>query len=268
MVDISTPHFLELLHLISGARYAYYTEMHFSRAIIEHAHRLHSLIGPPRSNVVVQLGGSDPKEMARAASILEEQGYGEININVGCPSKAVQHGQFGAVLMKTPGVVAEIVQAMQQAVSIPVTIKCRLGVDQLDSFDFLYNFVDTIHKSNTMPHLIVHARKCILRGLSPKQNRSIPPLDYDRVFQLADTFPDIPISINGGFTEANKVKQVLDRLDGCMIGRKVMDYPLFLQELDHVIHDIPSHELKSIKTIIDDYIGKVISLCIFNHTHS
>lgn len=140
-VGTSLQHFLELLHLISGARYAYYTEMHFSRAIIEHAHRLHSLIGPPRRNVVVQLGGSDPKEMTRAATILEEQGYSEININVGCPSKAVQHGQFGAVLMKTPNVVAEIVRSMQQAVSIPVTVKCRLGVDHLDSFDFLHNFV-------------------------------------------------------------------------------------------------------------------------------
>ncbi|KAI8148949.1 tRNA-dihydrouridine synthase [Fennellomyces sp. T-0311] len=234
MVDISTPYFLELLHIISGNRYAYYTEMHFSQAIVAHQTHLHAFIGPPRPNVVVQLGGSNPNSMAEAAEILEAQGYSEININVGCPSKAVQHGQFGAVLMKSPDLVADILTTMQKAVSIPITVKCRLGVDKLDSYEFLHEFVGSI-LSNThrpLPHLIVHARKCLLRGLSPKQNRSIPPLNYDRVYRLAETFPRLPITINGGFNEIDSINMSLDRLDGCMIGRKIMDSPLFLQDLD------------------------------------
>ncbi|KAI9321631.1 tRNA-dihydrouridine synthase [Dichotomocladium elegans] len=260
MVDISTPHFLELLHIISGPRYAYYTEMHFSRAILEHANRLFAFLGPPRPNIIVQLGGADPKEMAQAATILASQGYQEININVGCPSKAVQHGQFGAVLMKSPELVAEIVEEMQKAVQIPITLKCRIGVDRLDSFDFLHTFVDTIvsHTTAHLPHLIVHARKCLLKGLTPKQNRTVPPLNYDRVFELAGAFPEIPISINGGFTEASDIKGVLERVDGCMIGRKIMNSPLFLQELDHVLNRIPKEQHKSLSTILSEYIGKFV----------
>lgn len=138
-------HFLELLHIISGeTRYAYYTEMHFSRAIIAHANHLHAFLGPPRPNVVVQLGGADPASMAEAADLVARNGYQEINVNVGCPSEAVQHGAFGAVLMKSPDLVADILTAMQQRVSIPVTVKCRLGVDDLDSFEFLYRFVSLL----------------------------------------------------------------------------------------------------------------------------
>lgn len=184
--------------------------------------------------------------MARAAACLEERGYHEININVGCPSKAVQHGQFGAVLMKSPELVRDIQRAMQAAVSIPVTVKCRLGVDHLDSYDFLSSFVDTL---GPLPHLIVHARKCLLKGLSPKQNRTIPPLNYERVYALAESFPDLPITLNGGIAEAHQAADALHKVDGCMIGRRgkasvgagqlkiscisaVMDSPLFLQTLD------------------------------------
>ncbi|KAI7856973.1 tRNA-dihydrouridine synthase [Circinella umbellata] len=233
MVDISTPYFLELLHIISGDRYAYYTEMHFDQAIIAHQNHLDAFIGPPRSNVIVQLGGSNPENMAKAAKILQDQGYSEVNINVGCPSKSVQSGQFGAVLMKSPDIVANVLNAMQETVSIPVTVKCRLGVDNFDSFDFLHEFVDTCNStSRPIPHLILHARKCLLKGLSPKQNRAVPPLNYDRVYQIAEKFPEIPISINGGFTETGDVANALNQVDGCMIGRKVMDNPLFLQKMD------------------------------------
>ncbi|KAI9499512.1 tRNA-dihydrouridine synthase [Zychaea mexicana] len=259
MVDISTPHFLELLHIISGGeRYAYYTEMHFDQAIINHQSHLEAFIGPPRPNVIVQLGGSNPETMAQAAKILQDQGYAEVNINVGCPSKAVQHGQFGAILMKSPDVVANVLSAMQNAAaSIPITVKCRLGVDQLDSFEFLHDFVHTVNStSRPLPHLIVHARKCLLRGLSPKQNRSIPPLMYDRVYELSEKFPELPMTINGGFDNTDKISMALDRVDGCMIGRKVMDNPLFLQNMDRDIYQIPEHEIKSTASIISEYIGK------------
>ncbi|KAI8388042.1 tRNA-dihydrouridine synthase [Radiomyces spectabilis] len=235
MVDISTPSFLELLHIISGSeRYAYYTEMHHAHAILHHSDHLARFVGRPRSNVVVQLGGSEPQLMAKAAKILEDNGYQEVNINVGCPSPRVQSGQFGAVLMKSPDVVAKILEAMTTAeVSIPVTIKCRLGVDDLDTFDFLYQFVETLlNCKRPPPHLIVHARKCILQGLSPKDNRSIPPLNYDRVYRLAETFPSLPISINGGFNDTLMVSMALSKVDGCMIGRQIMNDPLFLQRLD------------------------------------
>ncbi|KAG1047817.1 hypothetical protein G6F43_009759 [Rhizopus delemar] len=255
MVDITTPQFLELLNIISGKdQYDYYTEMYHCQAILHHVDHLDRFVGKPRSNIIVQLGGSDPDLMAKATQVLQDYGYRQVNINVGCPSKNVQSGQFGAVLMKKPQVVADILSAMEKYnVHIPVTVKCRIGVDHQDSFEFLHNFVTTIlnNSKRAMPHLIVHARKCILKGLSPKQNREIPPLNYERVFELARAFPDLPISINGGFKEAQQIKSVLDKVDGCMIGRKVMDDPLFLQQLDQHIYN---KEIKSIEHIIDDYL--------------
>ncbi|KAI8089373.1 tRNA-dihydrouridine synthase [Halteromyces radiatus] len=234
MVDITTPNFLELLHIISGERHVYYTEMHHAQAIHQHQSHLDRFVGTPRPNVVVQLGGSDPKIMATATRLLEDYGYSEVNINVGCPSANVQHGNFGAVLMKTPDIIADILEEMNKMVSIPVTVKCRIGVDDLDSFDFFHGFVETLMQCDRPPpHLIVHARKCILKGLSPKQNRSIPPLNYQRVYELAKLYPNLPITINGGFTTTEDIRSALDQVDGCMIGRIVMDSPLFLQHIDH-----------------------------------
>ncbi|CAO3692184.1 unnamed protein product [Rhizopus stolonifer] len=201
--------------------------------------------------------------MARAAKILEEYGYSEVNLNVGCPSQNVQSGMFGAILMKTPHVVADILSAMEKNnVRIPVTVKCRIGVDRQDDFEFLHTFVSTIISANRdMPHLIVHARKCLLKGLSPKQNRMIPPLNYDRVFEISKAFPHLPISINGGFTEPTQIKWALNQVDGCMIGRRVMDDPLFLQQLDQFIYQ--QNNIKSSEQIVDDYLcytDKLLSL--------
>ncbi|KAI8338944.1 tRNA-dihydrouridine synthase [Chlamydoabsidia padenii] len=239
MVDITTPNFLELLHIISGQRHAYYTEMHHAHAIHHHQTHLDRFVGTPRPNVVVQLGGSEPTLLANAAKLLQDYGYAEVNVNVGCPSPNVQHGHFGAVLMKTPDLVAEILNAMEKKnVSIPVTVKCRIGVDHLDSFDFLHHFVETLMQCHRPPpHLIVHARKCILKGLSPKQNRTVPPLKYQTVYDLANLYPLLTITINGGFTTTHDIKTALDKVDGCMIGRKVMDSPLFLQEIDRGMID-------------------------------
>ncbi|KAI8370223.1 tRNA-dihydrouridine synthase [Blakeslea trispora] len=257
MVDISTPQFLELLDIISGQHHVYYTEMHHCRAILSHADHLHRFLGPPRPNIVVQLGGSNVEDMALATKIIQDHGYAEVNINNGCPSPNVQHGSFGAVLMKTPQLVADMLTAMDQhQVTVPVTIKCRIGVDDQEDEGFLHDYVRTLLTQTTKPppHLIVHARKCILKGLSPKQNRTIPPLNYDRVFQLKNTFPDLIVSINGGFDQVESVQHALDRVDGCMIGRKVMDDPLFLQELNTVFH--PNYEKKSVEQITQAYLGE------------
>ncbi|KAI8365030.1 tRNA-dihydrouridine synthase [Choanephora cucurbitarum] len=255
MVDISTPQFLELLRIISGQRYTYYTEMHHCRAIMSHADHLDRFLGPPHSNVVVQLGGSSVEDMAMATKILQDQGYAEVNINNGCPSPNVQHGSFGAVLMKTPQLVADMLTAMDRLhVTLPVTVKCRIGVDHQESEEFLFAYLDTLLTQTTKPppHLIVHARKCILKGLSPKQNRTIPPLNYDRVFQLAKAYPDLIVSINGGFDQVDSIQNALDQVDGCMIGRKVMDDPLFLQTLDYAFH--PQHQQKSVEQITQEYL--------------
>lgn len=197
--------------------------MHHSHAIINHASHLHRFVGNPRPNVTVQLGGSDVEAMATATKLLQDHGYAQVNINNGCPSPNVQHGKFGAVLMKTPQLVADMLTEMERRnVTIPVTVKCRTGIDHQDDFEFLQRYVDTLLTGTTRPppHLIVHARKCILKGLSPKQNRSIPPLNYERVFDLSKAFPDLPITINGGFTTVEQIKMMLEKVDGCMIGRK------------------------------------------------
>ncbi|KAI7897593.1 tRNA-dihydrouridine synthase [Cokeromyces recurvatus] len=222
MVDITTPQFLELLHIISGQeRFTYYTEMHHCQAILHHSSHLERFVGAPRSNVVVQLGGCEPIAMAQAARTLQDHGYSHININNGCPSLNVQHGQFGAVLMKEPQRVAEILLAIERAgVTVPVSVKCRIGVDDCDNSEFLHNYVNTLMSAKALPHLIVHARKCILKGLSPKQNRSIPPLNYERVYELKKQMSNLPISINGGLTTVDQIESMLMKVDGCMIGRK------------------------------------------------
>ncbi|CAO3638850.1 unnamed protein product [Cunninghamella echinulata] len=155
--------------------------------------------------------------------------------------------------MKTPDLVADILSTMN--VSIPVTIKCRIGVDHLDSFEFFHQFVDTLMQcKSSPPHLIVHARKCILKGLTPKQNRSIPPLNYERVYRLAKLYPHLPITINGGFSTTDDIKTALQKVDGCMIGRKIMDSPLFLQDIDRHIHQVDEKDIKTPLTIIEEYL--------------
>ncbi|KAI9477880.1 MAG: dihydrouridine synthase-domain-containing protein [Benjaminiella poitrasii] len=255
MVDITAPPFLELLHIISGQdRFEYYTEMHHCQAVLHHHRHLHRFVGTPRPNVVVQLGGSDPVAMAQAARLLQDNGYHHVNINNGCPSPNVQHGQFGAVLMKEPGRVAAMIREMidREGVTIPVTIKCRIGVDDRDDEAFLHGYVQTLLNVYAMPHLIVHARKCILKGLSPKQNRTVPPLNYERVYSLRQVFPDLPISINGGITTIDEIRSVLTKVDGCMIGRKIMNQPLFLQTIEQEIHG--QQKVKPIENIIGDYL--------------
>jgi tRNA-dihydrouridine synthase A len=181
--------------------------------------------------VALQLGGSEPAMMAKAAQLGEAAGYDEININVGCPSDRVQSGQFGACLMANPEKVADCVRAIREAVSIPVTIKTRIGVDDRDSYDFLLRFVDATSQAGCGAY-VIHARKAILNGLSPKENRSIPPLIYDRVYRLKSDFPALDVTLNGGITDASECHQHLQYVDGVMLGRQAYQTPWLLTKLE------------------------------------
>ncbi len=180
--------------------------------------------------VSLQLGGSDPKALAQCAKLAQERGYDEINLNVGCPSDRVQNGMFGACLMGKADLVANSIALMQDQVDIPVTVKTRIGIDDLDSYDFLCQFIEKL-----MPYtktFIVHARKAWLSGLSPKENREVPPLDYDRVYKLKQDYPDLTIAINGGIKTIDEIKHHLKYVDGVMIGREAYQNPLLLTEID------------------------------------
>ncbi len=185
--------------------------------------------------VVVQLGGSDPEAMAKSALMCQQRGYDAININVGCPSDRVQNGMFGACLMAQPRLVAECISAMKAVVDIPVTVKTRIGIDDQDSYQFLVDFVGTIAEAGCQD-LIVHARKAWLSGLSPKENREIPPLDYPRVYQLKRDFPALNISINGGVKTIADCLAHLEHLDGVMVGREAYTNPLLLAQVDAAIY--------------------------------
>jgi len=180
--------------------------------------------------LALQVGGSDPQLMASAAVLANEHGYDEININVGCPSDRVQSGSFGACLMNRPATVADCIKAMQDAGPVPVTVKTRIGIDDLDSYTFVRDFIATIAGTGCKT-VIVHARIAILSGLSPKDNRTIPPLNYDRVYRLKQAFPELRVILNGGITTVGQVEEHLTQVDGVMIGRQAYHHPWFLNEL-------------------------------------
>lgn len=184
--------------------------------------------------IALQLGGSDPKDLAQCALIAEQRGYDEINLNVGCPSDRVQNGRFGACLMASASLVADCVAAMKEKVSIPVTVKTRIGIDDLDSYEFLCQFIETVRNAGC-DTFIVHARKAWLSGLSPKENREIPPLDYPRVYQLKKDYPELTIAINGGVTSLADAQTHLMHLDGVMMGREAYQNPFILAGVDEML---------------------------------
>lgn len=211
-----------------------YTEM-VTAAALHHGDAEKLLkFDPAEHPVALQLGGSDPALMAEAAQKGEAAGYDEININVGCPSDRVRSGAFGACLMDRPEIVAACVEAMRREISVPVTVKTRIGIDDRDSYAFLRRFVDTVAAAGC-DTFIVHARKAILQGLSPKENRTIPPLVYERVYGLKADRPDLTVVINGGITTLDEVKHHLARVDGVMIGRQAYQHPWFLTELETLL---------------------------------
>jgi len=194
--------------------------------------------------VALQVGGSDKKELAQVAKLAEEYSYKEINLNLGCPSKKVQKNSFGACLMKEPDLVADCLNEMVNACNIPVTAKTRIGVDDIEDFDYLNKFVNKIKEAGCKT-IILHARKAILKGLTPKQNLSIPKLNYERVYEIKKENPDLEVIINGGITNTEDIKKHLEICDGVMIGRAIYQNPYFLSEIEKEIfsnNTVPTRE--------------------------
>ncbi|GAA4362725.1 tRNA dihydrouridine(20/20a) synthase DusA [Kangiella marina] len=213
-----------------------YTEMITTGAIIHGGEERHLKFNDEEHPVAVQLGGSDPNDLAHCAKVCEDYGYDEINLNVGCPSDRVQNGRFGACLMAEPQLVADCMAAMANVVDIPVTVKTRIGIDDLDAYEHLHHFIDTVRQSGVKT-FIIHARKAWLSGLSPKENREIPPLKYDVAYQVKKDFPDLEIIVNGGVTTLEQVDEHMQHLDGAMIGREAYHNPYFLAEVDNRFYD-------------------------------
>jgi tRNA-dihydrouridine synthase A len=230
MIRCTDRHFRYLCRLISP-KVKLYTEMITAAALCygESSRLLaHDVSEYP---LVVQLADHDPRRLAKAAVLCEQAGASEINLNVGCPSDRVQSGRFGVCLMKSPAVVAACFKAMAEAVAIPVTIKTRIGVDDYDSEAFFFEFIATQYEAGCR-QFIVHARKAWLKGLSPKQNRDVPPLNYQRVYRLKQLYPDCHVVINGGIDSYDAIKAHLSHVDGVMLGRAIHQNPYLLCELD------------------------------------
>nr|WP_198781109.1 tRNA dihydrouridine(20/20a) synthase DusA [Shewanella putrefaciens] len=232
MLDWTDRHYRYFARLMS-ANALLYTEMVTTGAIL-HGRGDYLAYNQEEHPLALQLGGSNPSDLARCAKLAAERGYDEVNLNVGCPSDRVQNGRFGACLMAEPELVAECVDAMKQVVDIPVTVKTRIGIDAQDSYEFLTQFIDIV-QAKGCDDFIIHARKAWLSGLSPKENREIPPLDYGRVYQLKRDYPLLNISINGGVTTLAQAKEHLAQLDGVMMGREAYQNPYILAEVDQVL---------------------------------
>ncbi len=216
-----------------------YTEMVTTGAILYGDPARQLRFNSQEHPVALQLGGSEPQELAQCARIAQDYGYDEINLNVGCPSERVQKGAFGACLMAEPQLIAECVSAMQAAVAIPITVKNRIGIDDQEDYADLHHFIDTVSQAGCQT-FIIHARKAWLKGLSPKENREIPPLRYDLVYQIKQAFPALEIIINGGITTLEQCQQHLQHVDGVMVGREAYHNPWLLAQVDPLLYGTPA----------------------------
>ena len=257
MMDWTDRH-CRYFHRLLSPRARLYTEMVTSAALVrggqlrllEHSQQEHP--------VALQLGGSDPAELARAAVLGAEAGYDEINLNVGCPSDRVQSGRFGACLMLEPALVGQCVRSMREAVAaagfaIPVTVKCRIGVDDQDDYADLQRFTETMLAAGVTV-LVVHARKAWLQGLSPKENREIPPLDYGRVYQLKREFAPLTVVINGGITTVDEVCTHLAQVDGVMLGRAAYHDPYLLAQVESALYGEPLPSREAVLSHLRPYV--------------
>ena len=235
MMDWTDRHCRYFLRQLSP-RVLLYTEMIVAQAIVRGDRRYLLEFDPEEHPVALQLGGADPGLLAEAAAIGAGFGYDEINLNVGCPSDRVQQATFGACLMARPKLVADCVRAMHAAVSIPVTVKCRIGIDDHDDWEFLRDFVAAVSDAGCRT-VIVHARKAILKGLTPKENREVPPLDYTRAWRVKQEFPGLTIIVNGGLRTVPQVVEQLAHVDGVMLGREAYHNPYLLPALHRALHD-------------------------------
>lgn len=244
MMDWTDRHDRVFLRLFT-TRALLYTEM-VTSAALEHGDANYLLKHHASEHpVALQLGGSNPKELAKAAELGEQACFDEINLNVGCPSDRVQSGKFGASLMANPQIVSNCVSAIKQSTRLPVTVKCRIGVDDKDTHADLVNFINVV-ATGGCELFVIHARKAYLQGLSPKENREIPPLNYERVFAVKQEFPELSFIINGGITSINEALSLLEKVDGVMIGREAYNNPYFLREVDNrIFGDLTSEKSRT-----------------------
>ena len=243
MMDCTDRHERFFLRLISK-NVLLYTEMIVSEAIDRGDKKKLLSFNIREKPVALQLGGSSPKLLANASKIGEEFGYDEINLNLGCPSKKVQKNKFGACLIKEPNLVAECLSKMQSSTNLPVTVKTRIGYDDVEDYENLYNFINLL-KTTGVKTFIIHARKAMLGKFTPKQNLNIPPLKYEMVYKLKEDFKDLEIVINGGITSVDQIKNHLNKTDGVMIGRAVYHSPYLLADIENKIfnnQEIPSRQ--------------------------
>ena len=235
MMDCTDRHDRYFLRLISKHAMLY-TEMVATGAALKGEREKVLGFNNFEKPLALQVGGSNKKDLAEVAKIAEDMGYDEININLGCPSKKVQKNKFGACLIKEPDLVAECISAMAQACKIPVTAKTRIGYDDIEDFDYLNSFIGKI-KNAGCKTIILHARKAILKGLSPRENLKIPKLNYDMVYEIKKENPNLEIIINGGITTCSEIKRHLSKVDGVMIGRAIYQAPYFLADIEREIFD-------------------------------
>jgi len=233
MLELTDRHFRYFIRLLTKQTLLY-TEMITTGAILHNKPEKFLEYNEEEHPIALQLAGSSPKDLAQCAKIGEDFGYDEINLNCGCPSERVQNGSFGACLMREPGLVAECVFAMQNVVKIPVSVKTRIGIDSDDSWEFFLNFIEGIAKTGCK-YFIIHARKALLKGLSPKENLTVPPLNYETVFKLKQMHPDFKISLNGGIKNMDEAKSILQKTDGAMIGRAAHKTPWIFANADSEI---------------------------------
>ncbi|MGF1845218.1 tRNA dihydrouridine(20/20a) synthase DusA [Vibrio clamense] len=259
MLDWTDRH-CRYFHRLLSQQTLLYTEMVTTGAII-HGKGDFLAYSEQEHPIALQLGGSNATDLATCAKLAQERGYDEVNLNVGCPSDRVQNGRFGACLMAEPQLVADCVAAMKDVVDIPVTVKTRIGIDDHDSYEFLTDFISTVSEKGGCEQFTIHARKAWLSGLSPKENREIPPLDYERAYQLKRDFPHLVLALNGGIKTLEESKEHLQHLDGVMIGREAYQSPYILAEVDQQIFGL-DHPVKKRTQVVEEmlpYIEKELA---------
>jgi tRNA-dihydrouridine synthase A len=253
MMDWTDRH-CRFFHRLLAPHARLYTEMVTTGAVLHGDHERLLGFDAAEHPLALQLGGHEPAELAAAARIGADFGYDEINLNVGCPSDRVQSGRFGACLMREPALVADCVAAMRAVVAVPVTVKCRIGVDEQDEYEDLHRFAETLVGAG-LEILIVHARKAWLHGLSPKENREIPPLNYERVFRLKQEFPQLTIVINGGITAADASVSLCGEVDGVMLGRAAYHDPFVLAQCEQALFGTPAPDRAAVLECLRAYVG-------------
>lgn len=251
MLDWTDRH-CRYFHRLLTSETLLYTEMVTTGAII-HGKGDFLAYNQEEHPVALQLGGSNPQDLATCAKLAAERGYDEINLNVGCPSDRVQNGKFGAILMAEPQLVADCVAAMREVVDVPVTVKTRIGIDDQDSYEFLTDFISTVSEKGGCDQFTIHARKAWLSGLSPKENREIPPLDYPRAYQLKKDFPHLTVAVNGGVKTLEETLAHLEHLDGVMVGREAYQNPYILAQVDQQIFGLDKPVKKRSQVVEEMY---------------